>query len=134
MGERTSRITGRRIRLAGMAAAATIVLLFAAHLAGLSLAATSDTLGRTTVQQRIVPADPGSDFSTLTLGPGEPYVVREDGVGRARPGRDSRRTSLAYFAQLSDFQLADEESPARVEFVDPVGPPVDAAWRPWEAL
>src|SRR4029079_1955103 len=48
------------------------------------------------------------------------------------------RTSLVYFGQLSDFQLADEESPARVEVIDPLSTPLNlpfgAAWRPWEAL
>jgi metallophosphoesterase (TIGR03767 family) len=91
----------------------------------------SDTVGKTTLDQRILPnADP--DFRELGLGPGEPYVLREQGVGIAHAGREARRTSLAYFGQLSDFQLADEESPARVEFID-TGP-FSAAWRPWEAL
>ena len=53
--------------------------------------------------------------------------------------RSQRRRSLLYFAQLSDFQLADEESPARVEFVDlTANPPstsiFSAAQRPQEAL
>ena len=92
-----------------------------------------ETLGHTTVEQRIVPSG-DTGFRTLGLGPGEPYVVREEGIGAAKAGRAERRRSLLYFGQLSDFQLADEESPARVEFLDPIGPPVDAAWRPWEAL
>ena len=54
----------------------------------------------------------------------------------AKPGRELRRRSLAYFSQLTDFQLADEESPARVEFLDEVAGQegANAAWRPWEAL
>ena len=36
------------------------------------------------------------------------------------------------FGQLTDFQLVDEESPARVEFLDKVGPPFTAAYRPQE--
>jgi len=88
-------------------------------------------LGKTTVEQRIVPgAEEG--FRSLTTGPGEFFVVREEGIGTAQAGRAARRRSLLYFGQLSDFQLADEESPARVEFVD-TGP-FGAAWRPWEAL
>ena len=75
-------------------------------------------------------ADAG--FRTLTTGPGEAYTVREDGVGTAQSGRRAARQSLIYFGQLSDFQLADEESPSRVEFID-YGP-FGAAWRPWEAL
>ena len=94
-------------------------------------AGAQDTLGKTTAEQRVVPSsDPG--FRTLALGPGEGYTVREEEVGKAKPGRAERRKSILYVGQLSDFQLADEESPARVEFID-VGP-FSAAWRPWEAL
>ena len=56
----------------------------------------------------------------------------------ANPERTEKRTSLTYFGQLSDFQLADEESPARLEIIDPLSTPLNlpfgAAWRPWEAL
>src|SRR4051812_45286736 len=104
-------------------------------LIGTANAASPNTLGKTTVQQRVVPTGSGS-FTTLTLGPGEPYVVRQDLV-TAGSTRSTQRRSLAYFGQLSDFQLADEESPARVEFLDPPNGtqlPFNAAWRPWEAL
>lgn len=115
-------------RLVGVAVCGTAVVIVAAA----SAKVPPDTLGQTTLDQRIVPnADPG--FKELALGPGESdYVVREQGVGTALPGRASRRTSLTYFGQLSDFQLADEESPARVELID-TGP-FSAAIRPWEAL
>ncbi len=76
-----------------------------------------DTLGHTTVEQRLVGS--GGSFQTLAAtGAGEDYVVREEGIGTAQGGREARRTSLLYFGQLADFQLADEESPARVEFLD----------------
>jgi uncharacterized repeat protein (TIGR01451 family) len=52
-------------------------------------------------------------------------------IPKALAARANRRVSLAYFSQMTDFQLADEESPARVEFLDP-GP--SSAWRPWEAF
>jgi len=60
-------------------------------------------------------------------------------VGTAVADRSRRRRSLLYFSQLSDFQLADEESPARVEFVDVTANPpfptvFSAAQRPQEAL
>jgi len=112
--------------------AATLIGGLTLFLAASSFAA-ADPLGLSTVQQRILP-DGAAGFDQLGMGPGEPYVVREDGFGTAQPGREGRRTSIAYFGQLSDFQLADEESPARVEFSDPTGSPVEAAFRPWEAL
>ncbi len=96
-------------------------------------AAAADPPGQTTVQQRIAP-DGAAGFNQLLTGPGESYAVREDGIGTAQAGRESRRRSLAYFGQISDFQLADEESPSRVEFLDLAGSPVEAAFRPWEAL
>jgi hypothetical protein len=110
--------------------------LLAALTAAVALGATSDTLGKTTVQQRIVPGNTINGYTFLKRGPGEPYVVRQEGVGTALPGRNLRRRSLVYFGQLSDFQLADEESPARVEFLDALADPapIEAAWRPWEAL
>jgi metallophosphoesterase (TIGR03767 family) len=101
-----------------------------------AVAAVSDTEGRTTLEQRLVPTTNGA-YDFLRLGPGEPYSVRQD-LGAAQAGREGRRTSLVYFGQLSDFQLADEESPARVEAIDPLATPLNlpfgAAWRPWEAL
>jgi metallophosphoesterase (TIGR03767 family) len=114
-----------------VAIAVCCALLCAAALA--SIAWAHNPHGKTTIQQRIVPASQAAGFRQLKLGPGEPRVVRQDGIGVAQPGRAARRKSLIYFGQLSDFQLADEESPARVEFLDPIGPPVDAAWRPHES-
>ncbi len=106
--------------------------------AAVAQAATGDTLGVSTLIQRIVPAGSG-DFKTLTTAPGEAYTARdgsEDGeaIGEAKTGREARRKSLAYFGQMTDFQLADEESPARVEFLDPQGGAFTSAWRPAEAL
>jgi metallophosphoesterase (TIGR03767 family) len=110
------------------------VALCAALLAVASaVALATEPLGRTTVDQRIVP-DGSAGFNQLGVGPGEGYVVRDGGFGAPQAGREGRRAPLAYFGQLSDFQLADEESPARVEFLDPAGAPVEAAFRPWEAL
>ena len=116
------------------AAAERVVVMSVVAVATVALGATfarAATLGQTTVDHRIVPST-SAGFRTLGIGPGQGYVVREDGLGVAQAGREGRRTSLAYFGQLSDFQLADEESPARVEFVE-YGP-FSAAWRPSEAL
>ena len=105
-----------------------------AGVAGVSLATHTGTHGATTVDQTLrFEEDPRTGYSTLTTGPGEPYVVRE-GVGTdatAVSGREGRRRSLTYLSQMTDFQLADEESPARVEFLDPGA---SSAWRPQEAF
>jgi hypothetical protein len=95
----------------------------------------ADPAGHTTVEQTVVPgpvrdpARPG--FLELVAGPGSPRVLRPLGDTIADPARAERRRSLAYFAQLTDFQLADEESPSRVEFVDRGA---SSAWRPHEAF
>jgi uncharacterized repeat protein (TIGR01451 family) len=95
-----------------------------------------DTQGHTTLEQILSATNPSAPYTTLELDQvDEEYVVRDpDGVAQATRGQ--RRRSLAYFAQLTDFQLADEESPARVEFLDEVAGQGGAtsAWRPWEAL
>jgi len=118
------------------AGTALVVLVLFMAMAAAGEAAVSDTEGQTTLEQRIVPAASGS-YRFLQLGEGEPYTVREE-LAAADPERAEKRTSLAYFGQLSDFQLADEESPARLEIIDPLSTPLNlpfgAAWRPWEAL
>jgi metallophosphoesterase (TIGR03767 family) len=90
--------------------------------------------GKSTLEQTIVGGDPAEAFQFLRLGPGEPYAVRAEML-EPKPGRERRRVSLAYFGQITDFQLADEESPLRVEFLDPdPSSTARAAWRPQEAL
>ncbi len=119
---------GAGITLAVLAASLTI--------AAAGTAAVSDTEGQSTLEQRVVPAAPGA-YRFLQLGEGEPYTVRQE-LATANAGRAAARSSLTYFGQLSDFQLADEESPARLEVIDPLSTPLNlpfgAAWRPWEAL
>ncbi len=72
-------------------------------------------------------------YHPLLAGRGEPYVVRQD-LARARPARARHRRSLAFFGQITDPQVADEMSPARVELLDPAAGSVSASWRPQEAL
>ncbi len=116
--------------------AAFAVLAAALTMAAAGSAAVSDTEGQSTLEQRVVPTGAGA-FRFLQLGEGEPYTVRQE-LAEAGANRAATRTSLAYFGQLSDFQLADEESPARLEVIDPLSTPLNlpfgAAWRPWEAL
>jgi metallophosphoesterase (TIGR03767 family) len=112
------------------------VLAVALTMAAAGSAAVSDTEAQSTLEQRVVPTGAGA-FRFLQLGEGEPYTLRQE-LASAGANRAETRTSLAYFGQLSDFQLADEESPARLEVIDPLSTPLNlpfgAAWRPWEAL
>lgn len=89
-----------------------------------------------TTEERSVVAGPALDpakpsFLTVQQGAGWARVVREVSPGLAQARREERRRSLTYFGQLSDFQLADEESPLRVEAADELA---SSAWRPAEAL
>ncbi len=73
-------------------------------------------------------------YKNLAPETGEPHRVRTGGLAKAKSGRKGRRSSIAYFSQLTDPQIADEMSPLRVEKADPVGGQITAAWRPQEAL
>ena len=98
----------------------------------LALAPAAAAAPPTTVNSTIT-GDAAAAYSTLNAGPGWARVVRQD-LAAGATARSSRRQSLLYFAQLTDFQLADEESPSRVEFLDIDSTPFIAAWRPQEAL
>lgn len=61
--------------------------------------------GHSTLEQTIVGGNPSEDFSFLQLdGRGEPYFVRED-LASGKAGREDRRRSIVYLAQLTDLQI-----------------------------
>src|SRR3954447_5939321 len=118
-----------------------------ALLVALALAAPAYAAPATTVERTILDCD-GDNL----LGPafGEPHTVfpgtaAENGQDpcEERPTGESLHLrpsdSIVNFLQLSDFQTMDEESPARVEFLDstqrfPFAQPFSAAYRPQESL
>jgi metallophosphoesterase (TIGR03767 family) len=102
-------------------------------LAGLALAAlapVSTARTHTTVDETIRDRD---GDNRLERAGGEDHVLRDD-LGPALDGRERRRRLRLFFGQLSDLHLIDEESPARVEFLDRVAGPFTSAYRPQEGL
>jgi 3',5'-cyclic AMP phosphodiesterase CpdA len=72
--------------------------------------------------------DPDGD-GTLQQGPGEPLRDRTELARATRPGR-----VLAGLAVVTDVHVRDEESPARVPFLDRLGAPLSSTFRPQEPL
>src|SRR5918997_5396012 len=107
-------------------AAAVLLALAAAPAAG----APTTTLQRTIQDCATENAPPSRCDNLLEYAPGEDYTV----FGADSDFRPPRGGSVLNFLQLTDFQAVDEESPARVEFLDTTqrGPfaPFAAAYRP----
>ncbi len=152
LGSKVEGLRSRRM-LPLVAVPAALTVLLAAVAVSWASHLSSDVEGHTTVDTTICAKDPSSSnclpssardhaaYYNLETAPGEPYATRELSTTApiAQAGRSQRRTSLVYFSQMTDYQLADEESPARVEFFDPTSDQdpshfAESAWRPQEAL
>jgi hypothetical protein len=72
--------------------------------------------------------DPPGDGQLRVLA-GEPLLARHELGPAARPG-----AVLATLAHLTDAHVLDASSPARVTFLDRLGPPFQSTFRPQEAL
>ena len=124
IGRESSATARLRIVLAALAASAVAAALAASGCgaaAGGPAAAAPSTLQATLV-------DRDGDGS-LERGRGEPLRDRRDLGGGGPPG-----AVLATFAQLTDTHVRDEESPARVPFLDRIGGAFSSTFRPQEAL
>ncbi len=111
----------------------TVVCLVVGVLSGAPASSDDDNGsigGKTTIARTI--QDLNQD-NLLEFAPGEPYRV----INAPKSFRPPRR-SLLNFLQMTDFQIIDEESPGRVEFLDQTqrGPfdPFAAAYRPQDTL
>jgi len=105
------------------------VKLFAAALSVLFLAGAAAAVPRAQTSFRTI-VDRNHD-NRLEYGPREGYTTRTE---LTQPGSGGTASRLIHFAQMTDTQLVDEESPARVEFADRIGEPYTAAYRPQEGL
>src|SRR3954452_21633650 len=118
-----------------------------ALLVALALAAPAYAAPATTVERTILDCD-GDNLLERAFG--EPHTVfpgtapenAQDPCRERLSGESPHlppSASIVNFLQLSDFQTMDEESPARVEFLDstqrfPFAQPFSAAYRPQESL
>ena len=103
------------------AALALVALALVLASCGGSSSRTSDRGGSTVVATW---HDPDGD-GFLTRGAGEPLRDRTDLARAVAPAR-----TLATLAVLTDAHVRDEESPARVPFLDRLGGPFSSTFRP----
>lgn len=132
------RLTRRQF-LGALAGASAASALNRTRLGGLlGTPARADGLWDETTFGQTIRGLGASGYVKLGYGLGETHIVREE-LTSALSGRQSTRTSLAYFAHLTDIHLIDTQSPLRAEFLDatsysPSPAPFNSAWRPHEPL
>lgn len=91
----------------------------------------------TTLRETIRQSTTGNKgYRTLVSAPGEPFIVREDLLGKApSDARTSARRSIAYLGHTSDIHIQDTQSPARLEPVNAFTTTlIPGSHRPQEAM
>ncbi|GAA4682753.1 TIGR03767 family metallophosphoesterase [Gordonia humi] len=124
----------RRTFLRGSAAAAGAVVASSVA-SGLVRAepgatASANPVGTTLEKVGVAGRPTTKGYRRLVEGRGWPLVVRQE-LAQAKAARDSARTGLASFVQITDIHISDVQSPARFEYVHPL---LGSAYRPQEAL
>ena len=120
-----------------LAAAVAALLVLAAPAAAAPVTTAERTFQDCNGDNRLEPAPGERHLSVPAAADRDDDACAEDEPGSRL--RLPRTASLLNFLQLSDFQMVDEESPARVEFFDssqriPGLNPFSAAYRPQETL
>jgi 3',5'-cyclic AMP phosphodiesterase CpdA len=111
----------RRTALAGAAALPLALAACGGGSAGTGAARSGSTLQSTWVDR--------DGNGQLRVGPGERLADRTELGEPAAPGPE-----LALLAHVTDAHVLDASSPARVTFLDRLGPPFQSTFRPQEAL
>ncbi len=113
-------ITRRQALIDGLLGSSALLLAGCGG-GGLAASSSGSTLRSTWV-------DPVGD-GQLRVGPAEPLVDRLELGRKAAP-----RSVVATLAHVTDAHVLDASSPARVAFLDRLGPPLQSTFRPQEAL
>ncbi len=111
------------------------------HLPGPAFTLVTST---TTLEQTLVPVEPAvnpadpanipqtqlANFGTFTMGPGEPFMYRNDlGITGVTQTVPTTARSVVYFPVITDIHIADTQSPLRFCDLDMIGS-LQGAYRP----
>jgi hypothetical protein len=118
---RMERITRRQVLVEALAGAGALALAGCGTSGGGRPSASGSTLDSTWVDQLGV--------GVLRVGPGEPLIARRE-LGSATEATGV----IATLAHVTDAHVLDASSPARVTFLNRLGPPFQSTFRPHETL
>lgn len=124
-------VSRRQFLRAGAATAGAVAVgsTFAGHVHA-NPSATADTAGTTLAKVAVPGKARKGGYRPLVQGGGWPLFVRQE-LATAKSGRETKRSALASFVQITDIHITDVQSPARFEYVHQIQA---QAFRPQEAL